>query len=99
MGGSVLEVGEGVVELSLQFEYFCVFYELYLLQFFTEVENVHGSYFVVDVLWYFAVDLDAGDGVILPPLFPEGVLTDIFLCDDFASEHSFDVGHEMNDKI
>lgn len=38
---SIFEVCEGVVEFPFQFQHLSVFNQLYFLQFFSKVENVH----------------------------------------------------------
>ena len=90
--GSIFEVGEGIVELSLQFEDLSIFDHLNSLKFFSEVEDIHGADLIV-ILRNLAINLDAPDGVVHPSLFPHGGLCDIFLGNDLLAEHSLDVWH------
>ena len=63
---SILEVGESLIEFILQFEYIFILDQLYLLNFLCEVEHVHRTHVVLDILRDLAVDADGVDGVIDP---------------------------------
>ena len=92
---SIFEVGECIVEFVFQFEDLSVFDQLYLLELFTEVENVHGSDGVVNVLGNFAIDANASDGIVKAALFTHGSLIDVLFSNHLGAEHSFDVGHDI----
>ena len=90
---SIFEGSEGVIELALQFEDVGVGDELDFLQLFREVEDVHRTDVVLDVLRYFAVDAYAANGVVESALFAHGGFVDVLLADDFAAQHSFNIRH------
>ena len=97
MSWSVFEAGIVIIELALKLEHLFVGDEFDFVDFFYEVEDVHGADVVLAQLGYLAGDVDVVDGIVVfAAVFWERLLVDVLLGDEFVAQHSLYEWHRVS---